>query len=188
MQPTRKRITAGLKLITGVIDATNSMVGHVVAFLILPVLFFIMYEVVSRRFFNAPTIWAFEMIVMCFGAYVILTPGYGLLRGSLVCIDLVSKKFNPKTSHLILMLSYLLFFTPFVVCLLPACYAYALQSWTGNEMSWSAWAPPIYPLKMTIPIGWSLLCLQGLSEMLKSALALMNMGNGESIPIQSGAA
>ena len=173
--PSNSILQTGLRQLSRIIDTVNDKIGLFIAFLAIPIVFCIMYEVISRRIFNAPTLWAYEMIVMCFGVYIILTPGYGLLKGSMVCVDILSKRFRPKTAHIVLLISYLLFFVPFVVCLLPATYTFANTSWLQREMSWSPWSPPVYPLKICIAIGWLLLSLQGISEMSKSIVALMEM-------------
>jgi TRAP-type mannitol/chloroaromatic compound transport system permease small subunit len=168
-----------MRSIIKAIDFLNNTVGHIMAFFALPIVGVIVFEVISRRFFNSPTIWAYEVIVMCFGIYIIMLTSFGLLKGSLVSVDLLSSKFAPVTAHVVNLIAYTLLFMPFVLFILPACYKFAFNAWVMKELSWSQWAPPVYPIKTFIPIGWTLLFLQGVSEMLKSVVALREIwGSG----------
>lgn len=155
------------------IDKLNTFVGNLMGYFTLVIMAAIIFEVVSRRFFNSPTLWAYETICMVFGAFIVLIPGYGLLQGNMVNVDLFSSKLSPRASHIMVIVTYLVLFVPFVGGVIPAAFQFAAQSWAAKEHSWSQWAPPVYPLKTCIVIGFTLLFLQGLSEVLKSVIWLI---------------
>ena len=165
----------GLRTFSKVVDTINDKIGIVAAFTAVPIVIFILIEVFMRRFLNAPTLWGYEAIMISFGIFVIMTPAYGLLKGSLVGVDILSKKLQPRPAHILILVTYAVFFAPLVFFLLPSTYDFALKSWELKETGWSLWAPPLYPLKMCIPVGWALLALQGCSQICKSVVALLEM-------------
>lgn len=168
-----------MKVLRGIIkgiDKLNTFVGNLMGYFTLIIMAAIIFEVVSRRFFNSPTIWAYETICMVFGAFIVLIPGYGLLQGGMVNVDLLSSKLSPKASHVMVIITYLVMFLPFVGGIIPAAVQFAAQAWAAKEHSWSQWAPPVYPLKTCIAIGFSLLFLQGVSQVLKSVIWLIENG------------
>lgn len=172
-----------MKLLKGIvkgIDKLNTFVGNIMGYFTLVIMAAIIFEVVSRRFFNSPTLWAYETICMVFGAFIVLIPGYGLLQGGMVNVDLLSSKLSLKASHIMVIITYLIMFVPFVGGIIPAAFQFAAQSWAAKEHSWSQWAPPVYPLKTCIVVGFSLLFLQGISQVLKSVVWLGENWNGPS--------
>ena len=169
-----------MKILKGIIkgiDKLNTLVGNIMGYFSLVIMAAIIFEVVSRRFFNSPTLWAYETICMVFGAFIVLIPGYGLLNGGMVNVDLFSSKLSPKASHIMLIVTYLVMFVPFAGGIIPAAFDFAAQSWIAREHSWSQWAPPVYPLKTCIVVGFSLLFLQGISQTLKSVVWLIEHWN-----------
>ena len=161
-----------IKKIIRLIDLINSFVGKFMGYFALVMMGVIIFEVISRRIFNSPTLWAYETICMVFGAFIVLIPGYGLLQGGMVNVDLLSSKLSPKAAHITTIVTYLILFMPFVGGIIPAAFDFAVKAWVSQEHSWSQWAPPVYPLKTCIVVGFSLLFLQGISEILKSVVWL----------------
>ncbi|KAF0158090.1 MAG: tripartite AtP-independent periplasmic transporter subunit DctQ [Syntrophaceae bacterium] len=143
------------------IDRMNELIGKAISFLILILIVVIVYEIALRYFFNSPTIWAHEISQMVYGGYVILLGGYLQQRNGHVNVDILYSRFEPRTRAVINLFTWLLFFAFCGVILLK-----------GGEMAWDSFlyretdptvfAPPIYPLKMLIPLGALLLLLQGL--------------------------
>lgn len=159
------------KVIKG-IDTLNDWVGKIIAYSVLALMMVVVYEVVSRKFLNSPTIWAFESILIIYGFHLMLVSGYGLLKNSIVSIDLITNKFTVRTQHILNIITYIVFFFPFIIMTLPASVKFFSQSYAIREASWSVWAPPVYPVKLIIPIALVLLFLQGISQFLKSVLFL----------------
>ena len=163
-----------LEKVINTIDNINERIGKICAFSVLLLMLVVVYEVVSRRIFNSPTEWAFETITMIYGFLFMMVAGYGLLKGSIVCVDIFSGRLNEKKQHILSIITYLILFFPFVTLMIPAAINFTVVSWQMKEMSWSQWAPPVYPIKTVIPIALILLWLQGTSELLKSVKFLMN--------------
>jgi len=148
------------------IDQISEKSGKAVSFLILLLVGVILYEIASRYFFKSPTIWAHEISQMIYGAYVILLGAYVLKRGGHVNVDLLYGRFQPRTRAIIDLFTWLLFF-----------YFCGLLLWKGGEMAWdsfgfretdsTSFAPPLYPIKMMVPLGALLILLQGLAKFIR---------------------
>jgi TRAP-type mannitol/chloroaromatic compound transport system permease small subunit len=148
-------------------DAISNWFGKIFSYLVLPLTALIVFEVITRRFFNAPTVWTFELSNFLFGSHFMLVAAYGLLYKSHVSIDLVSMKFSLPTQEKIQIFCYFTMFFPFVLIMLYHGTIFAIDAWAMGETSWSVWGPPLYPIKTVIPITALLLLLQGISEVIK---------------------
>jgi TRAP-type mannitol/chloroaromatic compound transport system permease small subunit len=148
------------------IDRISEQSGKAVSFLIVFLVFVILYEISARYLFNSPTIWAHEIAQMVYGAYVILLGAYVLQRGGHVNVDILYHRFRPRTRAIIDLFTWLFFF-----------YFCGLLLLKGGEMAWdslkvletepTSFAPPVYPIKMTIPLGAFLILLQGLAKFIR---------------------
>lgn len=156
-----------LKRIAKVIDQTNEWVGKIASWSIIVMMLLVVFEVVSRRIFNSPTIWTFEITTMVFAFHFMMVAAYGLLHKVMVSVDLLYEKFSKKKQAVIDLITYLLFFMPFVVGVFVGSSKFAYISWLQKEVSWTAFAPPVYPFKAIIPVAFFFLLLQGISEILK---------------------
>lgn len=150
-----------MKMFFKAIDRMNELIGKAVSFLILILVGVIVYEIIVRYFFNSPTIWAHEISQMVYGAYVILLGGYLQQRNGHVNVDILYQRFKPRTRAIINLFTWLLFFA-FCGVILVKGGEMAWDSFLYRETEPTAFAPPIYPLKMLIPLGAFLLLLQGL--------------------------
>jgi TRAP-type mannitol/chloroaromatic compound transport system permease small subunit len=155
-----------------VIDWINEQGGKLISFLILILVVVVLYEICARYLFNRPTIWAQEISQMIYGAYVILLGGYVLRRGGHVNVEILYGKFSPRTRAIIDLFTWLLFFF-FCGLLLIKGWEMAWDSFKVRETEPTTFAPPVYPIKMMIPLGALLILLQGLARFLRSlALAI----------------
>lgn len=144
-----------------IIDRMNELIGKAVSFLILVLIVVIVYEIAVRYFFNSPTIWAHEISQMIYGGYIILLGGYLQQRNGHVNVDIIYSRFKPRTQAIIDLFTWSLFFA-FCGVLLLKGGEMAWDSFLYRETDPTVFAPPIYPLKMLIPLGAFLLLLQGL--------------------------
>jgi TRAP-type mannitol/chloroaromatic compound transport system permease small subunit len=159
------------------IDRISEQSGKAVSFLIVLLVFVILYEIFARYLFNSPAIWAHEIAQMIYGAYVILLGAYVLQRKGHVNVDILYNRFRPRTRAIIDLFTWLLFF-----------YFCGLLLLKGGEMAWdslkvletepTSFAPPVYPIKMMIPLGALLILLQGLAKFIRD-LTLAITGRGE---------
>lgn len=155
-----------------IIDLVNEYAGKAISFLLIPMLVIILYEIVVRYVFNRPTIWAHELSQMIFGVYVILLGGFLQVRDGHVNVELIYNRFSPRTRALVDLFTWLVFFA-FAVVLMIKGGQIAWDSFKFRETEPTAFAPPIYPVKMMIPLGAFLLLLQGLARYLRSLETLI---------------
>jgi TRAP-type mannitol/chloroaromatic compound transport system permease small subunit len=132
----------------------------------------LLMEVIRRYLLNAPTVWANELSQMLFGAYVVLSGGHIMASGGHVNVDILFSRLSRKTQAKLDIFTSLLFF---MFCVMMAYYGGSLawESLATFERSQSAWNPPIYPIKLTIPIGAGLLLLQGIAKLVRDILVVV---------------
>ena len=139
------------------------------AWLILPLTGALVYEVISRYLFDAPTIWAYDITYMFAGALFMLGAAYALRNGSHVRADFLLSALRPRWQALIDVVLYLVVYFPVIALFFTTSFTFAAQSWQQNETyPQSPWLPLIYPLKTVIPLACALLFLQGIAELLKA--------------------
>ena len=160
-----------LKIIR-VVDTFSEWSGKGVAWLIIPLFLSLTYEGIARYLFNAPTLWAFDLSYMLYGALFMLGAHYTLLRGAHIRTDMLWEKFSPRTKGRIDAVAYLFFFFPAMILLFYASVDEAWHSWKMGELSeQTAWRPILWPFKAVVPLTAILLLIQGVSELLKSLYA-----------------
>jgi TRAP-type mannitol/chloroaromatic compound transport system permease small subunit len=97
------------------LDKVSEWTGRIFMWLIIPLTLVVVYEVVSTKFFNAPHIWAPEVIAYLYGPYFMMVAAYTLLYKAHVRIDIIYMKFSPRTRGILDCFTYLIFFSPSVL-------------------------------------------------------------------------
>ena len=146
------------------VDAMNRSIGKVACLVIIPMAAITVYEVIMRRVFNAPTFWAFEMIVYTYGVHFMFGMSVAYLYDRHVRIDVIVIQFPRKVQLWLRLITFWLIFLPFIAAFTYAAIRYASYSWAIWEHSWSAWKPPLYPYKTVMPVTMFLLLLQGFAN------------------------
>lgn len=166
-----------MKALTEKLDTINEYAGRATSVVIYALLFVVVFEVISRKVFNAPTVWGFDLSTMLYSAMFLLGGGYTLKYKGHVAIDVLTVRLSKKNSAIITILSYIVFFFPFMAVLIYVSGAFALQSWGDLERSQSPWNQPLYHFKTLMPIGFGLLFIQGVSEFIKTIINMKEDAN-----------
>ncbi len=154
------------------IDRLNLWVGRLVAVMVLPIMFSMVYEVTVRYAFNAPTIWAYDISRMFYGAMFVLGAAYGLSKGVHIRSDFIYRTWKVENQGRVDAALYVIFFFPTMILLLWVSFDWAWTSLIRGERGMdTAFAPLLGPVRSALPIGVFLLILQGVSELLKSIYA-----------------
>ena len=162
-----------LRKVIAILDFPSVVAGKLVAWLILPMMASLVYEVVARYLFDSPTIWAYDTTYMLAGTLFMLGSAYALRNGSHVRADFLLSALPPRWQALIDVLLYLIVYFPAMALFFWASLTYAHQSWLQHETyPQSPWMPIIYPLKTVMPVTIALLFIQGISEFLKGLWTL----------------
>lgn len=163
-----------LRRVTWVLDQPGYWVGRAAAWLIVPMVGVLVFEVVARYGFNRPTLWAYDITYMLYGSLFMLGAAYALGRDAHVRADFLYNIMSPRVQGLIDALFILLLFFPAMLFFTLATFDYAVDSWArGERIVTSPWMPIIYPLKSVMPITGALLFIQGISELLKSCYCVI---------------
>src|SRR6478672_3636021 len=163
---------SGLVMRLCVIDTFTATSGVCIAWLNVPLVLAVSYEVIARYLFDAPTIWSFDMTYMLYGTIFMLGAAYALHKGAHIRTDFFYEKWTVKTKGMVDSISYIVFFFPSIVMLLAASGSEAWYAWTINETSeQTPWRPLLWPYKTVVPLTCVLLLIQGISEVIKSTYA-----------------
>ena len=155
-----------------IVDSINDKAGRILSLFILLMFALLITEVIRRYFLNSPTVWANELSQMLFGAYVVISGGHILASGGHVNVDILYSRLSRKTQAKLDIITSFLFF---MFCVMMVYYGGSLawESLSTFERSQSAWNPPIYPAKLTIPLGAGLLLLQGIAKLIRDILIVI---------------
>lgn len=130
------------------------------------------YEVVRRYFFNAPTIWGLELTTFIFGVHFVMGYAYTEYYDAHVRVDIFSSRFSKKVQDILYIVLTTCVTLPLVALLCIWAWDNAITSTKIMESLSSAWAPPIWPVKLLMALGFTFLFLQVLSNLIKRLLTL----------------
>ena len=149
------------------IDALNERIGRAVAWLVLAAVLVSAANAIARYALNLSSNAWLEIQWYLFSAIFLLAAGYALLHDAHVRIDVVSGRLTPRARAWIDILGAIFFLMPMALIILYLSWPMFMQSYLGHEMSSDAGGLIRWPVKLLIPVGFALLVLQGLSEIVK---------------------
>ena len=169
---TRQQGADVVKLIHS-IEGLSQWVGRAFGWCILILTLSVSYEVFVRYVLNAPTVWAFDMMVQMYGALFLMAGPYALAQDAHVRGDVLYRLFSVRWQARLDFVLYILFFFPGMLALFWYGWEIASDSWRYKEVSWNSPARiQIYFFKTLIPVAGILLMLQGLAELMRCWLAM----------------
>ena len=155
------------------IDKFSKIVGSIVCWILVPLIFAMTYEVLARKLFLAPTIWAYDISRFLYGALFMLGAGYALSKGVHIRADFLYRNFKTKTQGKIDFWLYLLFYFPGLIVFLYMTTIFVQESIMRNERGMdTTWMPYMWPIKSCLWFGIIFLLVQGVSELFKSYYAM----------------
>jgi TRAP-type mannitol/chloroaromatic compound transport system permease small subunit len=163
---------AGLLALSRSIDRLNEFIGKWVSWLILLAVLVSAGNAVIRKTFNMSSNAWLELQWYLFGAAFLLAAAYTLRQNEHIRIDIVYGMFSRRTQHWIDLFGHVFFLMPFVVLMISYLVPYVSLSYRTGEISSSAGGLILWPAKSLLLIGFSLLGLQGISEIIKK-IAIM---------------
>ncbi len=152
------------------IDKISEWSGRIFMWLIIPLTVLVVFEVISRRVFDAPHVWATEVTNFIYGPYFMLVAAYTLLYKGHVAIDIIYNRFSARVRGILDIFTHLVFFFPFCIVVFYQGIIYAQTSWLIHETSGSAALPVIPEIKTVIPVTFALLLLQGVGNFIRSII------------------
>jgi TRAP-type mannitol/chloroaromatic compound transport system permease small subunit len=153
--------------ISRVIDRINTAVGRAAAWLILAAVLISAGNAIVRKALDISSNAWLEAQWYLFGAVFMLCAAYTLLQNEHVRIDILVSRFSHRTRSGIEIFGHIFFLMPFAVLMLYLSVPFFLRSYRLGEHVSDAGGLILWPAKILLPIGFALLALQGISELIK---------------------
>jgi len=155
------------------VDRINDWIGRMVSFLVLVGAAILVWEVVSRYIFDAPTMWAHGYTQRVFSSYFILVGAFALLRGSHVRVDLFLPAEGSRKRAALDLLNYIMLLI-WGAALTYEGWAFFQEALLWNEVDDSALGHPLWPIKLCLVVGAGLISIQAATEIIRAAIGLIN--------------
>ena len=149
------------------IDAITERVGRVVYWLVLIVVLISAANAIVRKLFNYSSNAYLEIQWYLFSVIFLFGAGYTLLRNEHVRIDIISGRLSARAQNWIDVIGIVLFLWPMSFVIMWMSWPLFVDSLTRHEVSSNAGGLLIWPARLMMPIGFALLIMQSVSELIK---------------------
>lgn len=164
-----------MKTAVRAIEAVTGLVGNVGAVILAPLILSMVYEVVARHVFGAPTYWAYELGYMLAGSSYMFGIAYCLKQGAHIRVDFLYSHLRPRQQAAIDLIGYVILLLPGLLWLDIGLYDYAREAYEYGEVTGeSAWNPVVWPFRSAWVLGFVVFTLQVVAEVLKALVVLMS--------------
>ena len=157
------------------IDAISEFVGRWVAWLVLAAVLISAVNAIVRKTFDMSSNAFLEIQWYLFASVFLLAAGYTLLRQEHVKIDVILHRFSRRTQIGIEIFGIVAFLLPFVFAVIDLVWPLVTRAYVSGEMSQNAGGLVRWPVYTLVPIGFTLLGLQAISELVKRIAFLMGL-------------
>ncbi len=170
------------------VDHVSAWVGKTFSWLVVLMTLITAYDVTARYVFKwvpwclpdpgrlpfcGATYFAYDSQYILYGTLFMMGGAYTLSRAAHVRGDIFYKNWTPRTQAIVDLMLYVLFFIPGTIALISVGLQWGLLSYSFNERSaLSSNGPPIWPLKLVIPVAGSFMLLQGAVEIVRCVIAI----------------
>jgi TRAP-type mannitol/chloroaromatic compound transport system permease small subunit len=158
------------------IDAVNERIGKAVYWLVLVMVLVSAGNAIIRKTLNMSSNAWLELQWYLFSAVFLLCAAYTLLRNEHVRIDVLAGRLSHRAQAWIDIFGTLFFLLPMSVLIAWLSWPFFVRGFVHNEVSGSAGGLTLWPARLLLPVGFALLSLQGLSEMVKRIAFLAGRG------------
>ena len=163
------------------IDALNEWVGRGTGWAAFGLVVVVFVDVVMRYLFNKSYVFAQELEWHLFAFIFLIGAGYTLLCDGHVRVDIIYQRYGPKGKAWTNLLGVIFFLIPGCLLIITTSWHFAFRAWVIGEGSPDPGGIPYrFIVKGLIPVGFSLLLLQGISLGLRSLLQLLNIEKPDS--------
>jgi TRAP-type mannitol/chloroaromatic compound transport system permease small subunit len=158
---------SGLLSLSRLIDAISLGLGKLIGWLILAATVISAVNAVLRKAFNVGSNSALEIQWYLFAAVFMLGVGYVMLKNDHVRIDFISSRFSKRTNAIIDIVGMVVFTIPLAWIMIDLAWPYFMRAYDSGEMSQNAGGLIRWPVIALIPLGFGVLLMQTLSELIK---------------------
>jgi TRAP-type mannitol/chloroaromatic compound transport system permease small subunit len=162
-----------LLLVSRWIDLLNEKIGTTVYWLVLAAVLVSSGNATVRYLFDYSSNAWLELQWYSYTGFFLIGAGYTLLRNEHVRIDIIFSRLAPRTRAWIDLLGGIFFLLPMALIIMVLAWPVFTQSYELTEYSPNAGGLLRWPVKLMIPVGFFLLAIQGISEIIKRAAFLI---------------
>jgi TRAP-type mannitol/chloroaromatic compound transport system permease small subunit len=173
--PARRLPVQGLINISKLIDRLNDNIGKLTYWLTLVAVLVSSGNATVRYLFDTSSNAWLELQWYLFSAVFLLCGGYALLHGSHVRIDVVYGRWSRRTQLWIDVFGTVVFLLPMAVLILYLSWPVFMNAFMNKEVSSNAGGLIVWPARLLLPVGFFLLVLQGISELIKRLAILQGL-------------
>lgn len=164
-------MSALLKL-SALIDSVNEWIGRLVMWLVLAAVLISAGNAIVRKTFDTSSNAWLEIQWYLFAAVFMLGVGYVLLKNAHVRIDVIASRLSKRTNAIIDLVGLVVFTIPLAIILIDLSWPLFMRAYQTGEMSANAGGLIRWPVLMLMPLGFTILALQAISEVIKRAAFL----------------
>lgn len=158
-----------MRILLESIDRLSWLSARLAEWVVVILILSMVYEVVARYVFNAPTQWAFDIAYMSTGAIFVLGGAWTLRQDAHVRVDLFSARMPPRLAQAVDGVVFLFLLAPVFGAFAWTAIGRAWEAWVRQEVEMvSPWAPLMWPFYSILALGLALLALQLLAEGLRA--------------------
>jgi TRAP-type mannitol/chloroaromatic compound transport system permease small subunit len=158
---------SALLSLSRLIDAISLGIGKLIGWLILAATVISAVNAVLRKAFSIGSNSALEIQWYLFAAVFMLGVGYVMLKNDHVRIDFISSRFSKRTNAIIDAIGIVVFTIPLAWIMIDLAWPYFMRAYDSGEMSQNAGGLIRWPVIALIPIGFGVLIMQAVSELIK---------------------
>ena len=160
---------------SGLIDALNDRIGRAVYWLVLAAVLVSSVNAMMRYTFSISSNAWLELQWYLFGAVFLLCAGDTLLHNEHIRIDVLAGRLSRRGQSWIDVFGIVFFLLPMALIIMWLSWPIFLDAYVHNEMSGNTGGLVRWPAKLFIPVGFFLLALQGVSELIKRIAFLLGL-------------
>ncbi len=149
------------------IDGISTLMGKTTMWLILATTLISAGNAIVRKAFDTSSNGLLEIQWYLFAAVFMLGAGFGFLKNSHVRIDFISSRLSDRTRNWVDVVGIVLVLFPFCVLMINLSWPVFTNAYNNGEMSQNAGGLIRWPAYLLVPVGFSLLMMQGVSELIK---------------------
>ena len=164
-----------LLAVSRTIDAVNSRLGKWVSWLVVVVVIVSAGNATVRKLFDMSSNAWLELQWVMFSIIFLLCSPWTLLANEHIRIDIVSNALSKTTRNVIDIFGHIFFLLPLTIVMMITSWPFFTRSFRINEQSQNAGGLPQWPTKSLVAIGFTLLFIQGISELIKRFAIIRNL-------------
>ena len=166
------------------IDGMSNLIGRAMMWFLLATTLISASNAIIRKVFNISSNAFLEIQWYLFAAVFMLGSGYAFLKNAHVRIDFISSKFSARGRNIVDVIGIIVFVFPLCYLMVKLSWPVFENAWVSGEMSSNAGGLVRWPVYGVIPLGFTILAIQAVSELIKRVAFLT--GNGPDVLAHDG--